>query len=82
MRPTQHISNNLVLGAPHDWKQEELTCTALAVTTSEFDGVPCVKSYWFPSAEELVALQNGHMVELTIFGRSMPPVMINVLAEK
>ncbi|MRW88853.1 hypothetical protein GJ699_02525 [Duganella sp. FT80W] len=78
MNKIQHPSNNAVLGAPEGWNQAELPCEALAITRSEYAGMPVVKSYWRPSAEELAILNAGGSVELAVLGHTMPPVMVSV----
>lgn len=78
MRPTQHPSNNAVLGAPQGWDQKDQPCSALAITRLEWDGVPHVVSFWLPSPEELVALNAGHPVQLQVVGQTMPPVALVV----
>lgn len=76
MRPTQHHSNNRVLGAPAGWKQKELPVGALAVTDVSHGGVPAILSFWKPNAEELALLNAGGLVALSVVGRTMPPVSI------
>ena len=77
MRPTQHRSNNAVIGAPADTTQEELPCSALAVTRVTYEGgIPAIQSYWVPTAEELKILNNGGAVELSVIGYTMPPVAL------
>ena len=78
MRPTQHSSNNRVLGAPAGWDQSELPCGAIAVTDVIADGVPCVLTFWRPSAEELAQLNAGGLISLSIVGRTMPPAALGV----
>ncbi len=78
MRTTQHSSNNRVLGAPAGWDQAELPCGAIALTDVIADGVPCVVTFWRPTAEEIDELQAGGLVSLSVVGRSMPPVAIGV----
>lgn len=78
MRPTQHPSNNRVLGAPVGWDQDELPCSALAITDMVHEGVPHVVSFWLPTAEELAALNAGGTVALWIVGRTMPPAAVSV----
>jgi hypothetical protein len=80
MRPTQHPSNNRVLGAPAGWNQSELPCSALAITDMVVDGVPHVVSFWRPSEDELKALNNGGTVGLWIVGQTMPPAALTVEA--
>lgn len=78
MRPTQHVSNNHVLGAPAGWDQQQLPCNAVAITTLKVDGLPVVKSYWRPTKEELSALNAGGLVALSVVGSTMPPVALEV----
>lgn len=78
MQPTQHRSNNRVLGAPEGWDQGELPCGALAITDVDVHGIPAVMSFWRPSADELAALNAGGLVSLCVPGRSMPPAAIGV----
>lgn len=78
MRPTQHTSNNQVLGAPAHWEQDPTPCSALAITRGVEDGLPVVASFWRPSAEELAQLQAGALVRLSIVGNAMPPVRLDV----
>lgn len=78
MRPTQHISNNRVLGAPAGWDQQQLPCNAVAITVMEIEGLPLVKSYWRPTEEELAALNAGGLVALSVVGSTMPPVALDV----
>jgi hypothetical protein len=78
MERTQHPSNNSVLGAPKGWDQGELPCGALPITRSVIDGMPCIVSYWRPTAEELALLATGGLVSLCVIGSTMPPVSIIV----
>lgn len=80
MTPTQHPSNNRVLGAPPGWNQRELPVRALAVTDTVLEGIPCIASFWRPDAEELAALNAGGLVMLHVVGRSLPPVALAVTA--
>ena len=79
MNPTQHISNNGVLGAPPDWQPEHGYCQALPVTRAQTaEGLPVVVSFWRPSAEDLAQLAAGGLVALHVFGGAMPPVWVEV----
>lgn len=78
MRPTQHPSNNRVLGAPKGWDQDELPCGAIAVTDTSVDGVRCVSTFWRPDADELARLNAGECVMLTFVGQTLPPVAVGV----
>jgi hypothetical protein len=76
MMPTQHTSNNDVLGAPKDWDQGAMPCGALAITRCDIDGLPCIMSFWRPSLEEINILKEGGTVALMVFGQGMPPVTL------
>ena len=78
MRCVQHPTNNRVLGAPTGWSQEELRCNAIPITDVDLDGTPVVVTYWRPTEEELAAMNRGEYVQLSIIGRTMPPVAILV----
>lgn len=78
MNKHQHPSNNDVLGAPAYWNQGALPCAALPITRTKFAGLDAVVSYWRPSSEELALLNAGGSIELTILGRTMPPVQLSV----
>lgn len=78
MNRTQHPSNNAVLGAPADWSQDALPCGALPITKIEVHGLPCIGSFWRPTAEELVMLNGGALVAVWVIGNTMPPVSIEV----
>ncbi|MBA4343242.1 MAG: hypothetical protein C0423_13985 [Methylibium sp.] len=77
MNPTQHSTNNLVLGAPPGWDQTQTYCSALPVTRAVTpEGQPLVLSFWRPSAEELQLLNSGGLVALSVYGNTMPPVWL------
>lgn len=76
MRPTQHPSNNRVLGAPKGWDQKELPCGALPITDMVYENIPHVVSFWRPTADELAVLNAGGTVALWITGHTMPPVSL------
>ena len=77
MRPTQHSSNNDVLGAPPGVSIDR--CKALPITRVLFDsGMPAVWSYWEPSPEERAAIAAGAPVRLSCWGTVHPPVSLGV----
>lgn len=78
MNRTQHPSNNAVLGAPAGWSQDALPCGALPITRTEVNGNPCVISFWRPTAEELVMLNDGALVSVWVIGATVPPMSIEV----
>lgn len=82
MNPTQHLSNNGVLGAPPGWDQTQTTCHALPITRAiNADREPLVLSFWRPTAEELHTLNAGGLVALHVYGLTMPPVWLEAMAE-
>lgn len=81
MTPAQHASNTSTLLPPEGAKAEE--CTALPITRCEQRdatgaGIPLVRSYWRPSADELAALNRGAKVCFQVWGTNHPPVYIGV----
>lgn len=78
MNRLQHPSNNHVLGAPAGWNQNEMPCGALSVTRTHVNGVPCMVSYWTPTADELADLNKGHPIMLYVMGLTMTPVALGV----
>ncbi|MES1977335.1 MAG: hypothetical protein V4451_04820 [Pseudomonadota bacterium] len=78
MRFIQHPTNNRVLGAPKGWDQGQLPCNALPITDALWDGVPAVLSFWTPDASDLVRINAGHPVVLSIVGQTMPPAALYV----
>lgn len=82
MRATQHRTNNLVLGAPPDWDQGSLPCSAIPVTKATLEGSPVIISFWQPTPEEVQQLANGGLIALWVIGDTMPPVSLNVEDKK
>jgi len=79
MKATGHPSNTRVLGAPVGWDQSELPVHALPITDRVLDDhIDTVVSYWKPTPEELTMLNAGALVELSVIGRTMPPVALEV----
>jgi hypothetical protein len=75
--PTQHPSNNDVLGAPPGISIEEVR--PLAITRVSYpDGTQGVVSFWRPSAEQLALMNSGRCVWLSVLGHPHPPVMLGV----
>lgn len=78
MRPTQHPSNNDVLGAPPGVSHDE--CQALPITRVFYHdiGVPAVVSFWQPSPAERQAIAAGALVQLSCWGETHPPIALSV----
>jgi len=77
MRPTQHPTNNDVLGAPPGVAIED--CKPLAITRVMYErGGPALWSFWEPSPEERAAIAAGALVRFSCWGRTHPPVAIGV----
>jgi hypothetical protein len=79
MNPTQHPSNNAVLGAPAEWDQQGMPCSALPITRLEVSGQPTLASFWRPEPEELAALNAGGLVMLMVHSNAHPVVSVGVV---
>lgn len=42
------------------------------------DGVPCMMTAWEPTPDELVAINAGAKIEISIMGKSHPPIFVGV----
>lgn len=63
------------LGPPRDWDLEKNgECDHLEIVDRE----GTMESVWYPSPEELAALNRGEPVHLTVWGESHPPVALSV----
>lgn len=78
----RHPNTNKVFGQPEGWTEHEPPVDALPVIQAVQDNVPVIQSFWKPNAEELKAMNEGHWIILTIIGRGMPPVLLQVEAVK
>lgn len=68
------------LKAPPDWDEEKNgKCDTLPITDAVHNGLPCVMSFWKPTAEELAHLNANGQLMLQIVGKSMPPVIVGVI---
>jgi hypothetical protein len=65
MKPIQHPSNNIAFGAQG---------TVLPVTQTQADGKNVLISFWKPTPEELMSLNTGALIALTVVGEQMPTV--------
>ena len=66
-------------GAPKDWDHDTLPCAVLPLQVTEVNGLPCLKSWWKPTPEEIkLLIEGGAFVCLHIVGTGMPPVMLSV----
>lgn len=45
------------------------------------DRAGTMESAWYPTAEERAAIMSGRPIMLTVWGRSHPPVSVNVVEE-
>lgn len=76
MDRAQHPSNTKVLGAPKNWDQKELPCTALPVTETDIEGIPAIKAYFKPTPEEIEIILQGGYVCLWVIGTTTAPVSL------
>lgn len=68
-----------VIGAPNGWDHKaQGECSKLPVLDHEWDGLPVMSSFWKPSPAELLELQNGGKIVLSIMGRGHPVVALSV----
>jgi hypothetical protein len=74
----KHPSNNAVLGAPDNWKNDALPVHALPVTRGDIDGQSVVVSFWRPTADEIAAIVAGRAIALVVVGGTMLPVALSV----
>ena len=67
------------LGAPKDRdKDKNGRCLGLPIRDENIDGLPAMKSAWFPLPDELERLNAGAPVYLTVVGTGHPPVALTV----
>lgn len=77
MRPTQHTSNNDVLGAPPGVPVDQ--CRPLYITRVKYgNGMPGTWSFWQPNEAEKLAIAAGASVRFSCWGTTHPPVHIGV----
>jgi hypothetical protein len=75
VKPGRIHGGTRVLGAPEGWDPAKSgECAALEIR----DRDEVMDSAWYPTAEEKAAIMAGQPVVLTIWGRSHPPVSVNV----
>lgn len=79
MNPGKIAGANWVFGAPPDWDAAaQGDCGALPVLNLKTPAGTQLQSAWFPSPEELGAMNQGCPVILTIHGKSHPVVEVGV----
>lgn len=69
------------LGAPESWDQDGASgkCATLWVRDTQLaGGEPCMISAWFPTPEEIAAIQRGEPVYLYVIATGHPPVHLGV----
>lgn len=68
------------LGAPPDWdERRDGHCGGLPVRDEMFaPDLPAMTSAWFPTPEEIDAMQRGAPIYLRVIGRTHPPVSVFV----
>lgn len=80
MKPGKIEGATVNLAKPVDWDDErDGKCGSLWVTLQGWpDGLAAFKSAWVPSETELLLLNAGFPVILTVIGSNHPPVSIHV----
>lgn len=67
------------LGPPADWnKEDDGPCGRLAIRDEPTTAGIGMTSAWFPTPEEIIRLQAGAPIYLTIIGMEHPPVDLQV----
>lgn len=66
MTPLKHQSNNVAFGT-------------LPVTQTQANNQNVLISFWKPSPEEMMALNTGAVVALTVVGEAMPTVALTAV---
>lgn len=84
MKAVEFEGQTNILGPPRDWnKERDGLCGALPIRAEIDDrGMPLMSSFWRPSKEDLIMLNNGAHVCLRIVGNSHPPVAVYVESAK
>lgn len=79
MKPVTLSDETRRIGAPANWDEARLgPCLALSVHDRVREGIPEMVSAWLPDDEELVRLQQGAPLYLTIAGSTHPVVALAV----
>ena len=75
MIPANFEESNMVLNRPDEMTSDD--CDPLSVCKTEtVDGFPVVISCWKVTQEELEEIQKTGRVWLTVYGHTMPPVIL------
>lgn len=81
MEPREFEGQTQILEPPGDWDNSTETnkCGKLPIARVIFDSMPRMLSIWKPTDEELVQLNSGMSVRLSIIGVTHPPVWLDVV---
>lgn len=77
MNPVQHHSTNAELGPPRDSEPGKIQPLPITRVTYD-DGLPTVRSFWMPSADERLAIAGGALIRLEVIGHTHPPLFVGV----
>lgn len=77
MRPVQHPSSNDFL-MPPPGREKEVQPVAITRVMLQPTNVPTVRTFWEPSPAERAAIAAGKPIALSVWGMTMPPVMVGV----
>lgn len=74
MKPAETVDSTTVFCLPGGSQENDLPVERATTPT----GDPVIRSTWVPTDEEREAIANGENIELTVFGRSTPPVAMRI----
>ena len=80
MKAVEFKGQTTILGPPRGWDNSgnSLQCGGLPTQETAEQGVRVLRSFWRPSPEDLIMLNNGAHVCLGVVGGGHPPVMLTV----
>lgn len=72
-----HVNCNSVISPPVGLEHKVMALPVMQANDVIF-GNPVICSFWRPTPQELAALASGAPIMLTVMGKSMPPVKLEV----
>jgi hypothetical protein len=80
MQNVQHPTNNDVLRAPPGVSHDECRPAPITRVYYECQQLEAVRTHWQPTAQELAILNAGGVVQVQVWGYTMPPMYVTVKA--